>query len=71
MCVFNVLAKTMTAVATQIGIAARTSKIECCFKNTVDMEIRKAVTQKIIRHPGFEKCLLFHAASITATEPIT
>ena len=54
-----------------MGIAAKMSKMECCFKNTVDIEIRKAVTQKMIRHPGFEKRLLFHAASITATEPIT
>lgn len=48
-----------------------TSTSECCFKNTVDMEINIAARPKAILQPVVLKCLLFHAQSMTATEPIT
>ena len=36
----------------QPGTAAKTSRTECCFKNTVDIEIKIVTAPKIIRHPG-------------------
>lgn len=44
---------------------------ECCFKNTVDIEINKVVRPKTTFQPVALKCLLFHTQSMTATEPIT
>ena len=55
----------------QMGRAARTSKTECCFRNTVDREIRAAMTVNVIRHSGVLKCRLCQAHRATATEPIT
>ncbi len=57
--------------ALQTGIAARISSTECCFKKTVDMEIKNAEIPKNILHPGVFKDLQFHPQIITATDPIT
>lgn len=55
----------------QTGIAAKISNTECCFKKTVDMEIKYAENPKNILHPGVFKDLQFHPQIMTATEPIT
>ena len=55
----------------QTGIAAKISNTECCFKKTVDMEIKYAENPKNILHPGVFKDLQFHPQIITATDPIT
>ena len=52
-------------------IAARISSTECCFRKTVDMEIKNAEIPKNILHPGVFKDLQFHPQIMTATEPIT
>ncbi len=52
-------------------IAAATSKTECCFKNTVDTEIKIAAAVNAIRQPAELKCLLCQEQSITAADPNT
>lgn len=52
-------------------MAIKTSTIECCFKKTVDMEMKKAEITKKHLQAAVLKCLLSHAPTTTATEPMT
>ena len=52
-------------------MAASTSTIECCFKNTVEMQIKTAAALKATFHIGVWKRLIVHDVHQTATEPMT
>ena len=60
-----------TYAAAQIGIAHRTSRIECCFRNTVAMQISTAVMGKNSFHRSFCSFGAWSPAKHTAAEPIT
>lgn len=53
------------------GSAARISSTECCLTNTVETQISAAVRVKARFQPLLRKAGVFHAANITAREPIT
>lgn len=55
----------------QIGIAASTSSIECCFKKTVDKDMMTAAAKNAALHFGVEKSSLCQAQNSTAKEPMT
>lgn len=47
------------------------SRRECCFRKTVEMEMRTACRVKAVRHKGVAKRGVFQAAARTAREPMT
>ena len=54
-----------------MGIAANTSTVECCFKKTVDAQIRAPLMPKASRHAGVWNRWIRRDAHQTAAEPIT
>lgn len=55
----------------QNGNADNTSNTECCFKNKVERQIKIATTTNPTLHHFDLMDLVYSAASITASEPIT